>query len=105
MVFGLLAVTEVANATTDLVGVNISLLNINKDAGNYLFVRASVPPVVGGCQTDANWSFVLPLQAEIDNKIFSMLLAAQAAQSKVRLTGTGTCNLGMEVLSSVFIME
>jgi hypothetical protein len=92
---------RLASAVTDLQNVTIVSLATNRSTG-YVYIRASVAPVVGGCLVDGNWNFVLPIQTDMDKALYSALLAAQAQKAKVRLYGTGTCAVGVELLSTVF---
>ena len=102
--FSFLVFAGNANATAHLRNVTITKLNINKSLGDLLFIRTSTPPTIVGCQTDGNWNLVLQLDTELDSKIFSGLLAAQASQSPVHLDGKGECSsLGIEYLDNFTI--
>jgi hypothetical protein len=90
-----------ASAVTDLNDVTIVSMATNRVTG-YVYIRASVAPVVGGCLVDGNWNFVLPMQTDMDKAVYSALLSAQAQKAKVRLYGTGTCAVGIEMLGTVF---
>ncbi len=49
------------------------------------------------CHTNTSWSYVLPLESDLDKTIFSMLLKAQASDDAVLLEGksqaSGHCNV------------
>jgi hypothetical protein len=92
-------------ATADLQNVTITTLNINRAVGSYLFIRTSVPPTVVGCQLSPDWNLVLPLDSELNNKIYSALLAAQVSQTKVTLQGAGACTLGVELINNITILK
>lgn len=95
-----------AYSSARLANVTITKLNINKGIGNLVFILASEPPVTSGCHTNKDWSMVLPLDTELDNKIYSALLAAYASNSKVQLDGSGQCSShGIEYLNNFSIYK
>jgi hypothetical protein len=65
----------------------------NSELGNFAFVRTDVAKNnVPACHTNANWTFVLPVGTEVGRNMYSALLTAKAAGTKVRIGGSDTCS-------------
>lgn len=75
----------------------IDQLGLDKNQPNILFIRTDVAPSNQsgkiGCHQNPGWNYVLKLETPYDDKMFSMLLAANASKQKVKLHGSGQCDV------------
>lgn len=93
-VFGLALVSATlssANAIT-IDNTMISMIMVDKNHGNKVFVKTSTPHGKGTptCHT-SEWDFVFQVDDQTDKNILTLLIAAQNTQRPVSLFGTGTC--------------
>ena len=55
------------------------------------------------CHVSSTWSFVLPLQSDVDRDIYSMLLSAHATRRPLKLQGRGLCDIHTSVETMSYI--
>jgi len=81
-----------------------TITDLAQQGGNYSFVNFGVTGNESGC-TDAPSVFYFTVSDDKTKRMFSMLLAAQAAGRRVRLLTTGTCNgwAGAEIAGVIVI--
>lgn len=90
VVIATLAITTQVQALT-LSGVKLKSLNLDKGAGEAVFISTTVPTTVRGCHTDLNWNFVLPLSTAFDRAVYASLLSALTTGKPVDIEGTNDC--------------
>ncbi len=85
--------------------VRITMLNINKDIPNVLFVQTEGTKTGGNpaCHINSTWTFVLPLVDKNDQQILALLLAARASQGLVRIDGNGQCNVFGSIETATYV--
>ncbi|RZI81334.1 MAG: hypothetical protein EOP38_19635 [Rubrivivax sp.] len=81
-----------------LENTTITLLMIDKNHGNKIFIKTSIPHAKGtpSCHT-SDWDFVMPYDDQLDKAMFALLLASNTTQKPVTLYGTGTCAIRPDI--------
>ena len=87
------------SATQSNVTIQTLMMDTSANKTDRLFIQTNVPrdSAAPECQTSGRWSFVLPLQTDHQNRMYSMLLAASAAGEKLTLLGTGLCDSWVDI--------
>ena len=68
-------------------------ISIEKDYGNYAFIKVDVPPTAPvACSQNGYWQYTLPLVSEADKRIFSMVMTSYLTQRAMHFRGLGSCN-------------
>ena len=91
-----LAVSSVSLAVNagSVSNAHITLLNINKDIPNVLFVQTDGSKDSNpACHINQMWTFVFPLVNQNDQQMMALLLTARATQAPVRIDGSGQCEV------------
>ena len=106
LIFGI-AFFTIAIANQALAGsvdqARITKIAINKDLGPMLFIATDSAKVSNpACHTNGTWTFVLPLNDDIDQKMMAIILAARALQAPIALQGNGQCNVFGSVETLVY---
>ncbi len=95
-----------AQAAT-LLNTKITILMIDKQYPNKVFIRASRPHSYKSPKCiSSSWSFVLKINNKFGRHMYQALLAAKANDREVNLTGNKTCKIhkGVEDLRRVEIL-
>lgn len=105
VLFGLMILIPISTYASSINNTQISMLMIDQGHGDKVFIRTSIAHQAGNpsCHNSI-WSFVLPLDTELQNKMHAMLLAAQTSGKTINLKGYGsTCNVhtGIETLQRI----
>ncbi|MCJ8314896.1 MAG: hypothetical protein HRU38_22335 [Saccharospirillaceae bacterium] len=107
LIAGLIITSSFANSA-ESEEINITRLKMDKTFDNHqVFIKTSNPsdnPI--NCQTDEKWHYVLNIDNDYDQNIYSLLLAAKLSGSKVILSGSGECNFNdaIEDLTSIELL-
>ncbi len=100
-----------ANAGSTISDTKITLLGLDKNHPDVLFIRTAKSPLEQdrvGCHTNNDWNYTLKMSSEFDKKIFSAMLAAQNSKQTLTLVGSGNCDGGynrIEALNIVYIIS
>ncbi len=96
-VFLLLAISLSSHSASVIDNAKITQIGLDKNQPNVLFIRSDVAPDNQSgriaCHNNPGWNYVLKLETPYDDKMFSMLLAANTSKQKVRLRGSGQCDV------------
>lgn len=90
-----------------LLNTKITLLMIDKQYPNKVFIKASRPHNYKSPRCiSSSWSFVLKINNPFDKRMYEALLAAKINDREVNLTGSKTCKVheGVEDLRRIEIM-
>lgn len=65
----------------------VTQLHMNRDTGQLVFIATdSATQEMISCHTRTTWSYVLPLENELDKAMYSAILAAYVAGKKLSLS-------------------
>lgn len=84
----------------------ITKTSISKLKGNYLVIQLDKSVGEQGqesCHSNTAWNFALPLDNPVDDKLFSMVLAAQASGKLVNITGSKSCEAAGNIETMIHI--
>ncbi len=102
-----LAITVLPIQAASLSNTKITTLMLDKNHGKAVFIETTTLPTTPiSCHHSKRWSYVLPLESDLDKHFYSMLLTAHAAGKTVNLDGVnGTCAVhdGIETLRRIEI--
>ena len=89
-----LAAVNEASAGSDVYNTTITAISIDKQYGNFAFIKlANNPTGSPSCATLINsWTYTLPLANPGDREIYAALLTAFAAGLTVSMSGTFVCS-------------
>lgn len=90
-----------------ILNTKITLLMIDKQYPNKVFIKASRPHNYKSPRCiSSSWSFVLKIKNSFDKNMYEALLAAKINDSEVNLTGNKTCKIhkGVEDLRRIEII-
>lgn len=86
-------ITSAVYATSDISNTTIVDMAINRDYGNFVFIRVAQSPAnPAACSTNGYWQYTLTLSNPGDHELYSMLLTAFSTGSTVDMSGRGVCN-------------
>lgn len=93
LVSGLMLMCHALSAPAgDLADARLIKIGTMKTYGEILFIKTDKTKTsLPGCHVNLAWDYVMPLVSEHDKKLYSMLLAARAADTPITLNGGGTC--------------
>lgn len=88
-----LAASSASYATSEISSTTIVDMAINRDYGNFVFIRvAQTPANPAACSTNGYWQYTLTLSNPGDHELYSMLLTAFSTGAAVDMSGRGVCN-------------
>jgi len=91
-------------AAADVERARVLDLAINKSFGNFVFVKLDNPHAAPiACAVNGYWQYTLPLDSEVDKKMFALLVTAQTTEKPVSINGAGACNEFAHVESMVVL--
>lgn len=97
------SIINITNAST-IADTKISMLMLDQYHGDKVYIKTTIPHQLNNpsCHNSI-WSFTLQLTSPLQEKMYSMLLAAQTAGKKVSLIGYGSCSIhtGIETLRRI----
>lgn len=102
----LLVAAQIGHAAT-VSNTLINVVMIDRGHGAKVFVKTGTTKTGNPtCHTSSGWAFVFPLENDTDKAMYSALLAAKNAGSKVTLTGTATCAVysSIETLNRIEVL-
>ncbi|MGD1336373.1 hypothetical protein ACP6H1_28785 [Vibrio harveyi] len=82
-----------ASHATEIYTTKITTLMLDKKYAHQVYIKTSKPHVSGSPECHASsWSFVLKIDTDQSETMYSVLLAAYMAGKTVNLIGSDTCN-------------
>jgi len=77
---------------TNVEHATIVQLDINKNYGEFVFIKLDTHPDFISCAINHYWSYTMPLVSDMDKAMYSALLSAFTSGTKVTIGGTNVCS-------------